>query len=186
MFLQILPAPADKTGGITPTNSKFLHLNRFLDNIQAESIPVDGRLSTWKKRLHTHLIYERLDRSIARRDWLDIYPQAFETHGSFTCSDHSPIILSTSADCERRKMPPFRFHNAWCNYQHIRTIVHKQWCALNVGTRMFCLYQKLKHVKQDIKDWKRIHFGNFRDKILTNEQKIAYVEERLLTCPTSY
>ena len=39
-------APADKRGGITPANSKFLRLNHFLDTIHAGSIPVDGRVYT--------------------------------------------------------------------------------------------------------------------------------------------
>jgi len=39
-------APNEKKGGTTPTNSKFLRLNNFLDTIQAESIPMDGRVFT--------------------------------------------------------------------------------------------------------------------------------------------
>ena len=110
-----------------------------------------------------------MDRSIARHDWRAIYPQAFEAHGSFTCSDHCPIILSTSSNCDRRKFPPFRFQNAWCNYQEVGTIVNKQWCSTVIGTRMFCLAQKMKRVKREIKTWKHVHFGNFRDKILNND-----------------
>ena len=35
-----------------------------MDTINASSIPVNGLVLTWKKRIHTHLIYERLDIAI--------------------------------------------------------------------------------------------------------------------------
>jgi len=99
--LNEIGAPNEKRGGITPADSKFKRLNHFLEAINAESVPVDGRLFTWRRRIHTNLIYERLDRAIARKDWLNIYPQAFELHGNFTCSDHCPIILSTTIEYDR-------------------------------------------------------------------------------------
>ena len=84
----------EKKGGQIPSVNKFTRLSKFLDVINAETIPVNGRLFTCKRRVHshTHLIYERLDCSIARKDQLNIYHEAFELHGSFTCSDHCLII----------------------------------------------------------------------------------------------
>ena len=90
-----LASPDEKLGGQTISIHKYDRLNSFIRTINAESIQVKGRLFTWKKRIHTHLIYERLNRSIARNDWMTRYPDTFEIHGSFTCSDHCPIILST-------------------------------------------------------------------------------------------
>jgi len=108
-----LAAPNEKIGGQILSNYKYDRLNTFLNSIDAESIQVHGRLFTWKKRIHTHLIYERLDRTIARQDWSSIYPDAFETHDSFTCSDHCPIILATVIQRDIHKAIPFRFQNFW-------------------------------------------------------------------------
>jgi len=91
-----LGAPNEKKEGQVFLYNKYNRLNSFFLTIEAESIHVNGRLFTWKKRIHTHLVYERLDRSIVRKDWASIYPDAFELNGSFTCSDHCLIILSTS------------------------------------------------------------------------------------------
>jgi len=52
-------------------------LPQFLDAIRGSSIQVQDRPFTRKKRLHGHLIYERLDRAIGQQDWINIYPDAF-------------------------------------------------------------------------------------------------------------
>ena len=78
------------------------------------------------KRIHTHLVYERLDRSIVRKDWASIYPDAFELNGSFTCSDHCLIILSTSGLREPCKAFSFRFQNCWSMFQQAGIIFRKK------------------------------------------------------------
>jgi len=114
-----------KKRGYIPLLNKFIRLNNFLAAIDAESVQVNGRLFTWKKRIHTHLIYERLDRTIPRTGWHCIYPEAFETHGSFTCSDHCPIIRSTTIEQQRCKAVPFCYQNFWCKYHKAGTLIKK-------------------------------------------------------------
>ena len=66
--LNELANPSEKKGGKWYPLSKFARLNRFLESINGISVLVTGNPYTWKKRLQTHLIYERLDRAIARND----------------------------------------------------------------------------------------------------------------------
>ena len=55
----------EKRGGQMPAPSHFTRLTKFLSDINAETIPVNGCLFTWKQRYMLTLIYERLDRAIA-------------------------------------------------------------------------------------------------------------------------
>ena len=73
-YLNELANPTEKIGEQALPNSKFQRLNKLLFEIDAESIQVKGKIFKWKKKLHTHLIYERLDRAISRKDWLAMYP----------------------------------------------------------------------------------------------------------------
>jgi len=50
--------------------------------------------------INVHLIYEKLYEIIARKDQSTIYPNTFETHESFTCSDYCSIILSSKPQHE--------------------------------------------------------------------------------------
>lgn len=52
----------EKIGGHPLTLKKVRRMRDFLDTIHGESVPNSGRWFTWKKIVHGHLIYERLDR----------------------------------------------------------------------------------------------------------------------------
>ena len=105
--LNELATPSEKKGGICYPPSKYSRLNNFMDNIHARSVPFTGCPFTWKKRSLAHIIYGRLDRAIIRDDWLNLYPDSIVQHGSFLCSDHSPIIFSAANPIRRRKKLPF-------------------------------------------------------------------------------
>jgi len=109
----------EKKGGLTYLLSKYARLNSFINEINAISVPSSGNCFTWKKKIRTNLVYERLDRAIIMSDWLNIYPESIVTHGQFTCSDHCPIVLTIGPPNQRRKNFPFRFQNAWCQYQQV-------------------------------------------------------------------
>ena len=87
-----LECPSDKQGGQAVTHSRLIRLPSFLNSIHAVSIPVRGCPFTWKKRVHGHLIYEKLDRALGRQDWCQLYPDSIVYGGPFTCSDHSYIL----------------------------------------------------------------------------------------------
>lgn len=87
-----------------------------------------------------------------RKDWSTLYPNVYETHGTFSCSDHCPIIMSTQAQLPKVKAFPFWFQNLWTKYQDVDIIVSKNWRYHHNGTNMYKVMRKLKCVKQDVKD----------------------------------
>ena len=180
-----LAAPSEKKGGTIYPPSKFLRLNRFFHHINASSAPFKGPAFTWKSRIHSHLIYERLDRAIIRHDWLQHYPDTIVCHGSFSCSDHCPIILSDKDPINRRKQFPFRFQNYWCQYRQLDPIVERQWHATIPGTNMYNITQKLKLTKKHVRVWAAQFIGNKHQKLLQNTQKLNLVESQLVHHPHS-
>ena len=144
---------SEKRGGSALSKSHCRRLPQFLRTIHGSSILVQGRSFTWKKRVHGHLIYERLDRAIGRQDWLRMYPDAFITSGPFTCSDHSYVYLQTSAPSLAIKRTPFRFQPNWNHYEGVHSIVKKQWSKRVNGSLMFRFAQRLKAIKKDLKRW---------------------------------
>jgi len=176
---------SEKQGGKRYPLSKFNRLNRFLDTINGLSIPVNGNPFTWKNRIHNQMIYERLDRAIARNDWITLYPDSIIRHGTFSCSDHCPIIMTAFSPIHRRKHLPFRFQNYWCQYRQLDPIVDKQWQVHDQGTKMFKLAQKLKRTKIHIKTWARNFLGNNHQKLMLNAQKVDQIESLLVHQPHS-
>ena len=112
-----------KLGGAIPNATRYSRLSKLLTTINAEVLPVSGNIFTWKKRIHTHLVYERLDRTLARNDWTNIYLNAIELHEVFTCLDHYPIIMTTNMHQRTTKAFPLRFQNFWCKFQSANLLV---------------------------------------------------------------
>jgi len=176
----------EKRGGQVPSPSRFIRLNNFLSDINAESIKVNGCLFTWKKRFMSNLIYERLDRAIAIADWGQLYPDASLMHGCFSCSDHCPIILNTNMVVGQAKAYLFRYQNFWAQYQKSTELIRKIWRPPVGGTQMYQMVLKLRRVRYELRVWANQHFGNFAEKVTKNEDKIKFVEGKLLDNPSSF
>ena len=93
--------------------------------------------SLGKKKYILIFVYERLDRSIATKDWASIYPNAFEIHGRFICSDHRPIIVSSNLMQERQKASPSDFSTLGANTNNYNTL----------GAKLEEQFQRNQHVQ---------------------------------------
>ena len=133
-----------------------------------------------------HLIYERLDKAIGCNDWVNMHPEAFVMHGSFSCSDHCPIILSDSTPRQQRKKTSFRFQNYWCLFRQLDPIIEKQWKIQPQETKMFILSEKMKYTKQHLKEWSCNLLRNNHQRLSLNAQKLQIVEEKLMNQPNSH
>ena len=180
-----LANPSEKRGGRRCPPAQYERLNQFLQHINATSVPFTGYPFTWKKRIHSHLIYEQLDRAIVRHDWLQHYPDTIVTHGHFSCSNHCPIILTVRNPIRKGKKSSFRFQNFWCQYKPLHPIVRKQWLSQIQGTNMFTLAYKLKTTKHSVRIWARQFMGHNQQKLLHNSKKIGLVEDKLIDQPNS-
>ena len=87
---------------------------------------------------------------------------------------------------ESYKTHPFHYHNFWPHYQKSTELISKTWQTPVVGTLMYQVAKKLKSVKCELKAWAKQHFGNFHEKVTKNEDKIKYVEGKLLDNPSNY
>jgi len=180
-----LECPSDKLGGQAVTPSRVARLPTFLQSIRATSIPMRGCPFTWKKRIHGHLIYEKLDRAIGRQDWYHPYPDSVVIGGPFTCSDHTYIILNTESAQIGRKKPIFRYQPHWSSYQEVTQTVRKIWSTRVTGSPMFRITQKLRATKRELKSWSSRRFGNVRRQVEQNTERLKFVESQLIINPNS-
>jgi hypothetical protein len=61
---------------------------------------------------------------------------------------------------------PFRFCNHWLLHQGFKKVVEDCWGAANItGWMGFVLKEKLKELKEVIKEWNRTEFGRMEESI---------------------
>ena len=87
---------------------------------------------------------------------------------------------------QQRKNFPFRFQNYWSQYQQVQHIVQMQWRSQPPGTNMFVLTQKLKWLKQHLKEWAHTSLRNNHQRVSTITQKIQLVEAQLINQSDSH
>ena len=145
-----------------------------------------GRAFTWEKRIHGHLVYEKLDRAIGRHDWCCQYPNSSVSAGPFTCSDHSYVILDTNAVQLSLHKTLFRYQPHWSSYHDVQRIVRKNWTGHINGAPMFRFTQKLRRIKSELKIWSRSKFANFRKQVEKNSAKLQFVESLIIADPHNH
>jgi len=139
-----------------------------------------------EKGIHTHIVYEKLDRAIGRHDWFCQYPNSCVSTGPFTSSDHSYILLGTSTAQLPIHKSLYQYHPHWSNYDDMRRIVRKNWMSRFSGTPMFRLTRKLHCIKRELKSWSKSKFSNFRHQVDKNTSRLHFVESKLITDPGNY
>eukprot|EP00253_Pinus_taeda_P003205 PITA_03205 len=78
----------------------------------------------------------------------------------FGGSDHWLIQLEIKGIGTPRNKP-FRFENIWLSHPNFISNIEKWWSEdLQIGTIMYLLHKRLKHIKLWLKEWNNKDFGN--------------------------
>ena len=84
-----------------------------------------GLKFTWLyQRADGTQIRERLDRTLATKDWIDLFPTAKLYHLSSSASDHSPLSLHLVKKKRQKKIKKsFQFESMWLKDSRCEDIV---------------------------------------------------------------
>ncbi|KAL8508456.1 hypothetical protein ACS0TY_018907 [Phlomoides rotata] len=129
---------------------EFIELSNLID------LPLQGRSYTWY--CSDGSCKSRLDRLLVNDQWLLNWPNATLKGMGRSVSDHCPIFT----DFEKKNWgpKPFRFFNSWLSHEGLGTFVAEKWRSYNInGWGGFVLKEKLKMLKEDLKDWNQKTFG---------------------------
>lgn len=163
----------EKRGGRLNSNSDDGLLRNFINSNWLMDIPTNNGIFTWtNKRTGTHQIASRLDRFL-------ISDNATKVGGEFTASiipcsgsDHWPIELQWNRPGNNLRRP-FHFEEFWFAHPDFENLVRSTWTNFKVteGSKMARFQQKLRNLKQAIKQWNQRIFGNiFEDQNRLNAE----------------
>lgn len=115
----------------------------------------------------------KIDRIFLSKEWLDRNPKVYLKGLPRPVSDHSPLFLSTEG--LQGGPTPFRFENMWLRHKNFKESVLSWWNQPQItGWAAFRIQQKLRLIKQQLKDWNKEVLGSL------DHQKAAFLTlERL-------
>jgi hypothetical protein len=118
--------------------------------------PVLGKKFTWFKPDGS--ARSRIDRFLLTEGVLREWKVAGQWVGDRDISDHCPVWVKCPMDNWGPK--PFRFNNCWREHRDFMPFVEDCWKSFNVqGKKAFVLKEKLKLLKEQLKQWNREVFG---------------------------
>ncbi|XP_010424514.1 PREDICTED: uncharacterized protein LOC104709635 [Camelina sativa] len=155
-----------------------------IDNCKLIELSGRGANHTWYNNQDSSPITRKLDRTLINEAWLSAHPQSnalFDTPGG---SDHSPILVTTATDIERRKVP-FKFYNLFTTHPDYPNLLDNAWSSPSVrGTSMYELCQRLKVVKVGYTELNRKNFSNIQARTAKAHEALIRKQAQILSTPS--
>lgn len=119
----------------------------------------------------------RLDRFLLSDKWCDVWPNCIQVAYQRGLSDHVPLILH--ADDANWGPRPLRMLKCWSDYLGYSNFVREKWRSFDLqGWGGFVLRQKLKLLKNSLKEWHQQHSQNMEGKITEVKKRISYLDSK--------
>lgn len=138
---------------------ELVDMKRCVELCNMSDVKASGQFFTWSnKQVGESRVYCKLDRVVGNEVWMEEFYMAevsFLPEGDF---NHCLAIIKSYNNEQRRK--PFRFFNMWSKSQNFLNTIRRGLGEQIRGTKMFCVVQKLKMLKNDLKKLNEEEFGD--------------------------
>lgn len=99
-------------------------------------------------------------------------------------SDHSPSLVITNAQVTRNKKS-FKYFSFLSTHPRFKVVISEAWMKeVCVGSPLFTLGQRLRHVKVSCKMLNREGFGNIQQKTKDSLEQLELIQSALLNAPS--
>ncbi|PKU59129.1 Putative ribonuclease H protein [Dendrobium catenatum] len=162
---------SEKSGGTVLHHSNLVDINKMIfDNKLMDSHSV-GSFFTWFNQQATNPIFIKLDRGLVNEDWMKVFPNAYCSFQSPSCSDHSPIILHPGLDSPSNHR--FLFKNFWTKEDKFWVHLLNAFSKPISGNSLSHFCNSLKVLKGDIKqeNWANSNFITTQLDSLNSKQR---------------
>eukprot|EP00253_Pinus_taeda_P004577 PITA_04577 len=145
----------EKRGGRVKLDCESTHFKNYIHNNRLIDMEFSNGVYTWNnRRIDAHQIASRLDRFLLSDNAIHLGGDLLASILPLSGSDH----WQRSGDNVRR---PFRFEAFWLNHPYFNNLITETWKNFTSpeGTKMYKFQQKLKNLKEKIKQWNRSTFA---------------------------
>lgn len=136
--------------------------DEFISETNLFDLPLHGRRYTWYRP--NGRCKSRLDIFLVNNAWLGRWPNTIQKGLPRSVSNHCPITLKVKPVDWGLK--PFRIINAWREHEDFRELVENSWKEADVtGWEGFVMKEKLKIIKDKLKQWNKGVFGEIDENV---------------------
>ncbi|XP_057249111.1 uncharacterized protein LOC130590640 [Beta vulgaris subsp. vulgaris] len=143
-----------------------LVMQHWIAELQLLEITATNKSFTWFRSQSKSV----LDRLIVSSEWITQFPSMKVAILKRGLSDHCPLHVHTHTMDWGPK--PFKFHNCWLADPNCLKLIRESWTKQAKGT----MPEKLKAIKQNLKEWNCSNFGNIDANIRRLEDVISEID----------
>ncbi|XP_033514857.2 uncharacterized protein [Nicotiana tomentosiformis] len=166
----------DRVHGTKVQDAETRDFGKFMVEAGMTELQIIGRSYICSNN-HT---YSRIDRSIVNSNWMTIMPPLLVQVMDYIFSDHSPLCIELGRP-ENRCRRAFRFMNCIAKHPNFTKVVEDNWRQTNNTHYMKDIWEKLKHVKNAIKELNVKEFNGFIERTKDIKGKLKNVQEDMRT-----
>ncbi|XP_062198268.1 uncharacterized protein LOC133900987 [Phragmites australis] len=161
----MISSSADKNNNRLNRRSMSRFCN-FINDLELQDLHLFGQHYTWSNERASPTL-ERLDRALVSSDWDAEFLDSFLQALSLDCSDHCPLLLSTSMYTVKQWR--FHFESIWIKMPGFLSVVQRGW-RLKSGELSLPplrqLHVLLRRTALELQRWSSRHIGNIKDQLL--------------------
>jgi len=159
-----------RSRSVSSNNKDSAPFNQFIDGNFLIDLSLCGRNFTWYRG--DGLSMSRLDRFLLLEVWISFFPNCIQAALPRGLSDHCPIVLTID---EKNWGPrPLRMLKCWADVPGYFDFVKEKWPTTHVyGWSGFVIKEKLKMVKELLRNWHWNHTLNIDGKIRDAKNRLA-------------
>jgi hypothetical protein len=166
-------------GRVSPARAPMNEFQSWTDTFNLIHLPTKGAFFTWNNgrggNKHTE---KRLDRVICNQSWFDLCHVSTASTLIKQKSDHFPLLLDVQFS-PLSFASQFKFLKMWTLHPECQNIVAECWRSVVTGCPMFILSNKLKFLKDRLKNWNKDCFGNVHSLVNTAEMKLQQIQDQI-------
>lgn len=155
----------EKIGGRIRPPASFQDFRNLVRNNDLMDLKSIGNRFSWVGVRGTHHVQCCLDRTMANKVWLDVYPTSETEFLEIGESDHRPLVTYISADeVEPKRM--FRFDSRLCPKDGFKETLIRGWNGQGQASLLqIPLAQRLIQCRSQISTWKRLNRTKAEERI---------------------
>lgn len=143
-------------------NSYEENFKECVRDIEVEDLNFSGSLFSWSnKQEGSAFVAKKLDRILVNEFWMENFGNTLVEFFEGGVSDHAYMLVSVGS-VKSFGPKPFKFFSYWTENPQFLQWVTEGWESEVEGFPKFCLYSKLKAVKDVLKNQNRVCYGNSR------------------------
>lgn len=155
------------------SSTSITEFNSWISDMEVEEVRSVGRFFTWCRPNGS--VMSKLDKFFLNDDWLSQWPDTTQFVLDRDFSDHCPILLRSRANDWGPK--PFKIMDWWLKEKSFQNTVVHNWSNYHPsGWGGFVLKQKLKFIKNHIRQWSLQNGGITSTKIQNLKKDLNALE----------